>query len=109
MTDWEDFKPVEKPKWLEDGPGNYPWDRWEERARGAGIEDDLAALGRAVYREAYNHGWDRNLQSECGWSDDGERMLQYALIRPEVMRAWWQYLLDTDGERIDALPPGPGF
>ena len=37
--------------------GSYPWDFWEQRALARGVPRDLAGLGRAVMREADQHGW----------------------------------------------------
>jgi len=79
--------------------GNYPWDEWERRALEKGVVPDLAALGRAVFREAYQHGWDERLQSLCGWRDDGKRMLRLALRSPRTAAKRWQRLMDTDGYR----------
>ena len=38
-------------------PGAYPWDDWQWEALAAGLDARLAALGRAVMREAYQHDW----------------------------------------------------
>jgi hypothetical protein len=65
-----------------------------------GLEEDLVSLGRAVYREAFNHSSDSDSQAECGWGDDREQMIQYALVRPEAMRQRWIWILRSDGERI---------
>jgi hypothetical protein len=62
-------------------PGEFPWDEWQLRARAAGVPEALASLGRGVIREAYQHTWSAALQSECGWDDDGEAMIELALRR----------------------------
>jgi hypothetical protein len=81
--------------------GNYPWDEWERRALAAGVEKELAQLGRAVMREAYNHGWDGRLKCFCGWDDDGAQMLADALRAPASASRQWEILLRTDGLRGD--------
>lgn len=78
---------------------HYPWDDWQRWALAQGLSADLAQLGRAVIREAYQHGWEDRLQALCGWRDDGLRMLRLALRSPEKARQRWQRLLGTDGER----------
>ena len=79
--------------------GHYPWDDWERVALAAGLPEELAGLGRAVMREAYQHGWPPRLQSLCGWRDEGRRMLQFALRAPAKARYRWHRLLETDGYR----------
>jgi hypothetical protein len=81
--------------------GNYPWDAWERRALAAGVAKELAQLGRAVMREAYNHGWDERLKTFCGWHDDGAQMLADALRAPASVSRQWEILLRTDGLRGD--------
>jgi hypothetical protein len=80
--------------------GQYPWDEWEKWAVQDGVPEDLAELGRAVIREADQHGWPEELQAECGWNDSGSAMIELALSDPEHARARWGYLLATDGGRI---------
>lgn len=79
--------------------GEYPWDDWEAYAKAQGVPEALASLGRAVIREAYQHGWSSKLKSLCGWRDDGQRMLKLALRSSQTARKRWQRLLDTDGNR----------
>ena len=81
--------------------GQYPWDFWERRALASGVPADLATLGRAVMREADQHGWCGRLQSRCGWHDDGRRMIALALRAPAKARVRWDWLMDTDGLRVD--------
>lgn len=81
--------------------GEYPWDYWEQRALARGVPRDLASLGRAVMREADQHGWCERLQSRCGWRDDGRRMIALALRAPRKARVRWEWLMDTDGLRVD--------
>lgn len=101
---WEVEPKDEAPRLREDEvmgsrSGAYPWDGWEQWALGQGVAKDLAALGRAVIREAWQHGWPPDLRSLCGWRDDGRRMARLALRRPALAQARWQSLLDTDGGR----------
>jgi hypothetical protein len=79
--------------------GHYPWDDWERAALAAGVDKDLAGLGRLTMREAFQHGWDARLKSLCGWRDQGRRMIKLALRSPETARKRWNRLLDTDGYR----------
>ena len=79
--------------------GQYPWDFWEKRAVARGVPSDLANLGRAVMREADQHLWEPLLQALCGWEDEGEGMIELALMAPKHARFVWQKLLDTDGCR----------
>lgn len=77
--------------------GNYPWDDWQRHAIARGVPAELASLGRAVIREAWQHEWSERLRSLCGWSDDGRRMLRLALRNPQLAEKRWSRLLDTDG------------
>jgi len=81
--------------------GDYPWDHWQHWAFAHGVPLDRATLGRAVIREAWQHGWDEELRAECGWRDDGRAMLALALTNPARAEARWSELLDTDGGRYD--------
>jgi hypothetical protein len=78
--------------------GEFPWDEWREQATAAGVPNDLAVLGRAVIREAYQHNWSPELQTECGWDDDGDAMIELALRDPTHAHRRWSLLLDTDGD-----------
>ena len=78
--------------------GEYPWDEWKERATAAGVNDKLAVLGRAAIREAYQHSWSAELQTECGWDDDGDAMIELALRDPARAHERWSLLMATDGE-----------
>jgi hypothetical protein len=79
--------------------GEYPWDWWEKRALARGVPNELATLGRAVMREADQHLWEPQLQALCGWTDEGEAMIELALIGPGRAYFTWRKLLDTDGCR----------
>ncbi len=86
--------------------GDYPWDRWQKRAIAAGVEVELARLGRDLMREADQHAWDEELQRECGWpdvdgaaGDEGDQMIRRALEEPGATAKRWRELLHTDGGR----------
>ena len=85
--------------------GGYPWDDWERHALACGLDADLAGLGRLLVREAFNHGWEAWLQSLCGWSDDGQALLAFALRSPKSARRQWDILMRTDGLRGDYPSP----
>ena len=86
-------------------PGEYPWDDWERDALAAGLDPELATLGRAVMREADQHGWCDSLKYECGIHDDSPEtsagMILSAQEQPEWQKARWNWLLETDGLRFD--------
>ena len=96
-------KPAPAPRLREDEVmagcdiGVFPWDGWEKHALAQGAAPDLAALGRAVIREAWQHGWRAPYRALCGWRDDGRQMLRLALNAPVASQKLWQWLLDTDG------------
>ena len=79
--------------------GQYPWDFWDKRALSVGVSKELATLGRAVMREAYQHQWEPQLQAFCGWEDEGKAMIELANRLPEAAAFAWRKLLDTDGCR----------
>lgn len=103
-----DINGLEQPVRDDHGPGNYPWDKWERCALQLGVLEELAMLGRAVYREAYQHSWSEDLQAECGWMDGGRAMIVLALLKPQESQRRWRYLLDSDGERVEPPCPRPG-
>jgi hypothetical protein len=84
--------------------GDYPWDRWAERARKTGVDDDLAGLGRSLIREFYNHSWSSEIAETCGYLDDGEGLIALALSNRDLATRRWQHLLDTDGLRGEWSP-----
>ena len=79
--------------------GGFAWCEWCERALLRGLDEELAVLGRAVMREAFQHSWDIKLQEECGLIDDGAAMLDLAFSDPAKANERWEYLLQTDGLR----------
>lgn len=85
--------------------GGYPWDDWERHALACGLDADLAGLGRLLVREAFNHGWEPWLQNLCGWGDDGQALLAFALRAPKTARRQWDILMRTDGLRGDYPSP----
>jgi hypothetical protein len=72
------------------------WEGWFERAMEAGVDEDLASLGRSLMREARMQRWHGERLSECGWLDDGEAMLELAVVDPERAGARWRALLDGE-------------
>ena len=76
--------------------GDYPWDRWRQFAVQAGVPEDLANLGRSVFREAFQHDWPDQAKVECGWLDGGTTMILQALAFPEEAKARWEYLYSAD-------------
>ena len=78
-------------------PESYIWDCWKTKALAAGVDADLADLGRAVMREHYQHGWS-SYGNEVSVRS-GDEMLRLALGEPGKAAARWQRLLDTDGEK----------
>jgi len=96
----------ERQQWMiEPKPGGYPWDQWERDALAAGLDPELANLGRAVMREADQHGWCDSLKYECGIYDDSPEMAAGMILsaqeQPEWQKARWNWLLETDGLRFD--------
>lgn len=81
--------------------GKYPWDYWQQVALKSGVREDVATTGREVMREASQHAWIFELSVLCGWADYGSRMIKLALRSPERAKARWNWLLETDGERVD--------
>jgi hypothetical protein len=81
--------------------GHYPWDDWHRHALARGLDAELAGLGRLLIREAFNHGWEAWLQNLCGWSDDGQALLAFALRSPRQAQRQWDVLMRTDGLRGD--------
>jgi len=81
----------------------YAWDEWQQRAKAAGVAEDLAQLGRSLMREADQHSWPEELQAECGWDDDGATMIALAVADPTAARDRWSWLMNTDGERVDPV------
>lgn len=77
---------------------DFAWDHWQKWAIEDGVPEQLAQLGRAVIREAYQHNWPNKLKAECGWSDDGREMLELAKTDPERAAIRWKYLLESDGD-----------
>jgi hypothetical protein len=84
-------------------PGEYPWDDWQREALAAGVPAELAQLGRAVMREAYQHSWCEELRDECGVGREeaAKGMIFETLEQPEWARSRWSWLLATDGLRVD--------
>lgn len=78
--------------------GDYPWDHWFQRARAAGVGEDLAHLGRSLMREADQHAWCLELRERCGWTDaSAAGMVRFALEAPTAATRVWDRLMETDG------------
>jgi len=77
-----------------EGAAEAPWERWFERAREHGVDEELAGLGRALMEEASVSGWAGDAAAEGGLLDDGEAMLELAQLDPESAAEHWQALLD---------------
>jgi hypothetical protein len=88
---------------LASAPGHYPWDHWQREAHAAGLSPELAALGRAVMRESYQHDWCDRLKYECGIDNPGTAagMITCGKDHPYLAERRWQWLLITDGLRFD--------
>ena len=84
--------------------GHYPWDDWERWALSRGLDAGTAGQARLLIREAYNHGWEGWLQNLCGWEDDGQALLAFALRSPRKARWCISRLMETDGLRGDVHP-----
>lgn len=76
---------------------SYPWDYWMERAVKAGVDVDLATLGRSVMREQYQHSWGVHADEVSILA--GDDMIRLALDEPYTAQARWSWLLRTDGGR----------
>ena len=85
--------------------GHYPWDGWYAHAVARGVHARVAATGRLLIREAYQHDWPDELKAAGGWRDDGAAMLALALADPPAARRRWDTLLRTDGLRGDYPRP----
>lgn len=101
--------PGELARLCPDADGAYTWDHWQMRALSAGLEHRLSQLGRAVMREAVQHNWPTWLKAECGWEDEGQDMLELAQLDPETAERRWQWLLETDGGRVEWDAAGERF
>lgn len=81
--------------------GHYPWDDWERYALACGLDAEIAGLARLLIREAFQHDWPDWLKPVCGWDDDGQELLAFALRAPKSARRQWEILFRTDGLRGD--------
>lgn len=71
------------------------WERWFERAVEEGVDEELAMLGRAVIRSARSARVEADHRAECGWSDEGDAMLELALEDADGADEHWRRLLDV--------------
>jgi hypothetical protein len=104
FKDFQPYEPSELDRRIQAcAPGAYPWDDWQREALAAGLSPEVAALGRAVMREAYQHHWCDRLKYECGIdnADTAAGMIACAKDQPWLTERRWQWLLITDGLRFD--------
>ncbi len=83
-------------------PPVYEWDFWEAEALERGLDKDLAALGRAVLREANQHDWSPQLRVVCC----GEVLDDVLFRAPRQARKLYEVLLETDGLRVAFVEDG---
>jgi hypothetical protein len=72
------------------------WETWFEEALEAGVDDELARLGRSVIREAFMLHWKELRREQAGWGDGGEAMLDLAVSHPSLAAVRWRALLDGE-------------
>ncbi len=82
----------------DDRPPRFGWDYWEEEALARGLDPELAALGRAVIREAAGHNWSPQLRVLCS----GEVLERILFRAPDLAGRLCGVLLETDGLRVAA-------
>ncbi len=83
-------------------PPRFEWDWWHGDALERGLDEDLADLGRAVLREAVQHGWNPRLRALCLGDVLGEVLLR----APGLARRLCELLLETDGLRVARAEDG---
>lgn len=94
MTNPQEPTPT-SPGASEQEPPFFQWDYWEMEALEDGMEKSLAALGRAVMREACQHNWSPRVAALCS-----DYMLDRLLVQaPKRARRLYEVLLETDGLR----------
>ena len=77
-------------------PPCWEWDQWEREAIERGMSKEMASLGRAVIREAGQHGWCPQLRRLCS-----EEVLEPMLLKaPDLAKRLCEVLLETDGLRF---------
>jgi hypothetical protein len=89
---WEDSPP----------PPRFEWEWWEQEALERGLDKDLAALGRAVLREALQHNWSPQLRVLCC----AEVLDELLVNAPRQARRLYAVLLETDGLRVAFVEDG---
>jgi hypothetical protein len=77
--------------------GERPWDGWYKRAIATRVPEELAALGRALMREAHVSRWHEDACIASGWLDEGQAMIALALDEPARAERSWSRLLETQG------------
>ena len=71
------------------------WDDWYHRAVEAGVEEPVAALGKSLICKSTVQGWTAAQQADFGWYDDGQAMIDIALLMPVPAMHTWQHLLES--------------
>jgi hypothetical protein len=83
----------------------FVWNDWKEHALKAGMSEELAELGCAVYREAIQHNWPWSLRVACV-----EPTLTDMLVKaPETAKQFYESMLATDGFRFAFIEGGSGL
>ncbi|MFC3109467.1 hypothetical protein ACFQAT_27925 [Undibacterium arcticum] len=73
------------------------WDQWEQQALKAGVPPELAALGRSVIRDYWQHGKERDADMICLGADrHHDMMLALALQKPGLASARFAAELHAD-------------
>ena len=75
-------------------------DDWYRRAVEAGVEVPVAALGKSLICKSTFQGWTAAQQADFGWYDDGQAMIDMALLLPELAMHTWQLLLEAGPEAL---------
>ena len=77
-------------------PPTFEWDHWETYALERGLDENLAALGRAVLREVVQHNWSPQMHRLC----NQDVLLELLLFAPALGERLCRVLLETDGLRF---------
>jgi hypothetical protein len=83
-------------------PPRFEWEWWQAEALERGLDEDFAALGRAVLREAVQHNWGPQLRVVCC----GEVLDEVLFQAPRQARRLYEALLETDGLRVVFVEDG---
>jgi len=78
----------------DDEVGGPLWERWFERAVEQGLDEELASLGRSLICAAIDQRWQGDRAADSGLLDEGEAMLELALMDADDAAERWRKLLD---------------